>query len=76
MYDLLASFDIHGMCILVFCSFVFIGIDFSGFLTMDFFLALPFLDIHGVTRLFLVSTLDYLNLLDLGEVVSRKFPKA
>ena len=29
MYDFLAGFGVHGMCMLVFGSFFFIGMDFS-----------------------------------------------
>ena len=47
MYDFLARFGMHGTCMCVFGSLVFIGMGFSR-CDSDFSLIFPFSDSHGM----------------------------
>jgi len=47
MYDFLASFGMHGICMCVFGYFLSISWVLLGF-NSSFILSLPFLDNHGV----------------------------
>ena len=67
--DFLAIFGMHGTCMCVFGSLVFIGMGFSR-CDNDFSLVLPFLDSHGVMGLFHLVELDFRMVLEPGDVVS------
>jgi len=75
MYDFLASSNMHGTCMCVFGSLLFIRMGFSR-CDNGFSLFFPFLHSHGVTGFFYLVELDFRMVSKLSGVASGKFPKA